>query len=196
MILTYTREVSIPFFPSFDSMELEKAYFAAGCFWGVEATFRQLSGVTETRVGYTGGTTKNPTYKDVSTHKTGHAETVEVTFDPDLVSYKSLVELFFKSHDPTTMNRQGPDVGSQYRSAIFVTSEEQGTIAEQVKEEFKQISGLGKHKIVTEIKPVTKFYPAEEYHQQYFEQFGFHPCVNFFPLPKKPGTLSKLKVST
>ena len=173
-------------------MEQEKAYFAAGCFWGVEATFRQVPGVIETRVGYTGGITKSPTYKDVSTSKTGHAETVEVSFDPDVVYYESLVDLFFKSHDPTTLNRQGPDVGTQYRSAVFYVSEEQRNIAEQVKEKFQQSPGLRKRKITTQIRAATQFYPAEEYHQQYFEKFGFHPCVNFFPLPKKPGTLSTL----
>ncbi len=115
-------------------MSSQFAIFAAGCFWGVEATYRQIPGVLRTEVGYTGGIKKNPTYKDVSTGKTGHAESLRVTFDPSVVSYEDLVELFFKSHDSTTLNRQGPDVGTQYRSAIFYTSAEQAATAERVKE--------------------------------------------------------------
>ncbi len=175
-------------------MSPQFAIFAAGCFWGVEATYRQIPGVLRTEVGYTGGTKKNPTYKDVSTGKTGHAESLRVTFDPSVVSYEDLVELFFKSHDSTTLNRQGPDVGTQYRSAIFYTSAEQATTAERVKEKYQQSAKLKGRKIVTEIRPAGEFWLAEEYHQQYFEKFGFHPCVNFLPLPKKPGTLAKLDV--
>ncbi len=175
-------------------MDKQIAIFAAGCFWGVEATYRQVPGVLRTEVGYTGGTKKNPTYKDVSTGKTGHAESLRVTFDPSVISYVSLVDLFFKSHDGTTLNRQGPDVGTQYRSAIFHTSEEQKALAEKIKANYQQIASSKGRRIVTEIRPAGEFYPAEEYHQQYFEKFGFHPCVNFLPLPKKNGTLSKLDI--
>ncbi len=173
-------------------MDKQIAIFAAGCFWGVEATYRQVLGVQLTEVGYSGGTKKNPTYKDVSTGKTGHAESLRVTFDPSVVSYETLVDLFFKSHDSTTLNRQGPDAGTQYRSAIFYTSEEQRTIAENVKEKYQQSVRLSGRKVVTEIRPARDFWLAEEYHQQYFEKYGYHPCVNFLPLPKKSGTLTKL----
>ncbi|OLS13783.1 MAG: peptide methionine sulfoxide reductase [Promethearchaeota archaeon CR_4] len=174
-------------------MEKHVAIFAAGCFWGVEATYRQVPGVLQTEVGYTGGSTKNPTYKNVGTGKTGHVEALKITFDPTVVSYEFLVDLFFKSHDSTTLNRQGPDVGTQYRSAIFYLSEEQKTTAEQIKSNYQESLNHKDRRIVTEIRPAGTFYPAEEYHQQYFEKFGFHPCVNFFPLPKKTGTLSKLQ---
>lgn len=172
-------------------MTTQKATFAAGCFWGVEATFRQIPGVLQTTVGYTGGITKNPTYRQVCTGKTGHAEAVEIIFDPTKVTYEYLVEIFFKSHDPTTLNRQGPDIGTQYRSAIFTHDSEQNQIAERIKTNFEQKKNG--RKIVTEIVVATEFYPAEEYHQQYFEKEGYHPCVNFLPLPKKTGTLSQLK---
>ncbi len=176
------------------NMDEQIAIFAAGCFWGVEATYRQVAGVIKTEVGYTGGTKKNPTYKDVGTGKTGHAESLRVTFNPSVVSYENLVDLFFKSHDSTTLNRQGPDVGTQYRSAIFYTSEEQKANAERIKEKYQQSAGLKGKRIVTEIRPAGEFYLAEDYHQQYFEKYGFHPCVNFLPLPAKAGTLSKLEV--
>ncbi len=175
-------------------MDSQVAIFAAGCFWGVEATYRQVPGVLRTEVGYTGGTKKNPTYKDVSSGKTGHAESLRVTFDPSVVTYETLVDLFFKSHDSTTLNRQGPDVGTQYRSVIFYASEEQKATAERVKEKYQQSASLRGRRIVTEIRPAGEFYLAEEYHQQYFEKYGFHPCVNFLPLPPKAGTLSKLEV--
>jgi peptide-methionine (S)-S-oxide reductase len=160
------------------SVTTETAIFAAGCFWGVEADFRRADGVTATRVGYTGGHKDNPTYRQVCGHRTGHAEAVEVTFDPDQISYEELLERFWATHDPTTRNRQGVDLGSQYRSAIFFTSPEQERAAiasrdaEQAKLEDAGGRGLLKHRkrIVTEIGPATTFWPAEEYHQCYLEK--------------------------
>ena len=150
-------------------MKMEKAIFAAGCFWGVEAAFRKINGVVDTRVGYTGGHTENPSYKEVCSHTTGHAEAVEVTYDPSIVSYKDLLNGFWKIHNPTTLNRQGPDVGSQYRSAIFYLNEEQKQQALDSKEEQEQ-SERFKRPIVTEITEATEFWEAEGYHQQYFEK--------------------------
>ena len=150
---------------------MEKAIFGAGCFWGVEEAFRKIPGVQSTAVGYSGGTTENPTYQDVCAHETGHVEVVEIDFDPDQVSYEALVRSFFDIHDPTTPNRQGPDVGSQYRSAIFYGSEEQKTVADGIKTELQQ-SGKNNGDIVTEITPTGPFYRAEEYHQQYIEKRG------------------------
>jgi peptide-methionine (S)-S-oxide reductase len=153
----------------------EKATFAAGCFWGVEAAFREVEGVVSTSVGYTGGTTEDPTYEEVCTDKTGHAEAVEVIYDPDVVSYEELLDVFWSIHDPTTKNRQGPDVGSQYRSAIFYHNPEQRAAA-RAREEKLQRSGLYDGEIVTEIVPATEFYRAEEYHQRYFEKHGRRGC--------------------
>ena len=152
---------------------MEKATFGAGCFWGVEAAFRQVKGVLSTAVGYSGGHLDNPTYKDVCSGRTGHAEVVEVEYDPSQVSYDDLLKVFWENHDPTTMNRQGPDVGAQYRSAIFFHSPEQEAAARASKE--KAQSGF-KNKIVTEITPVSEFYRAEEYHQQYLEKRGLAHC--------------------
>ncbi|MBN2110874.1 MAG: peptide-methionine (S)-S-oxide reductase MsrA [Methanosarcinaceae archaeon] len=149
----------------------EIATFAAGCFWGVEATFRKVKGVKYTQAGYTGGDFENPTYRDVCSGRTGHAEAVEVIFDPEIVSYDKLLELFWAMHDPTTPNRQGPDIGSQYRSAIFYHNEEQKKAALASKEKLRS-SGKHKADIVTEIVPAGTFYRAEEYHQQYFEKNG------------------------
>jgi peptide-methionine (S)-S-oxide reductase len=154
---------------------MEKATFAAGCFWGVEATFRQLPGVISTRVGYTGGKTQNPTYKEVCTDRTGHAEAVEVEFDPAKISYEQLLNVFWENHDPTTPNRQGPDWGTQYRSAVFVHSSEQERLAEASKEALDK-SGRFRSKIVTEILPAPTFYEAEDYHQQYLEKRGLATC--------------------
>ena len=150
-------------------METQKAIFAAGCFWGVEANFRKVKGVISTRVGYTGGSYPNPTYGDVCSHTTGHAEAVEVTFDPTKVTYDELLEVFWSIHDPTTLNRQGPDVGSQYRSAIFYLNPKQKEKALQSKEKVDK-SKLFKRPIVTEIVPASEFWEAEEYHQQYLEK--------------------------
>jgi peptide-methionine (S)-S-oxide reductase len=147
---------------------MEKATFAAGCFWGVEAKFRKVKGVLSTQVGYTGGKTKNPTYKEVCEGNTGHAEAVEVEFDPQVISFEKLLEVFWRIHDPTQKNRQGPDIGSQYRSAIFTNNEEQERIAKREKELLIQ----GGKKIVTEIVPAGPFYRAEEYHQRYHEKQG------------------------
>jgi peptide-methionine (S)-S-oxide reductase len=154
---------------------MEKATFAAGCFWGVEATFRSLPGVSTTRVGYTGGSLSNPSYKDVCTDHTGHAEAVEVTYDPSKVSYDELLRVFWQNHDPTTLNRQGPDVGTQYRSAIFYHSPEQEAAARASKDRLAQ-SGAFRRPIVTEIVPAAEFWEAEDYHQQYLEKRGLAHC--------------------
>jgi peptide-methionine (S)-S-oxide reductase len=151
------------------------ATFGAGCFWGVEATFRQTPGVTGTAVGYEGGKLENPTYQDVCTDETGHAEVVEVEYDPEKVSYDALLTLFFENHDPTTLNRQGPDHGSQYRSAVFYHTPEQKEAAEKMKASL-DAQGIFKRPIVTEIVPAQTFYRAEEYHQQYLEKRGLATC--------------------
>ncbi len=155
---------------------MEKATFAAGCFWGVEANFRRVKGVIATSVGYTGGHFENPTYKDVCTGRTGHAEAVDLLFDPAIISYAQLIEVFWNIHDPTTLNRQGPDIGTQYRSAIFYHNEEQRSAAFASKE-MAQKSDKYKKPIVTEIVPASMFYRAEEYHQQYFEKGGLGGCM-------------------
>jgi peptide-methionine (S)-S-oxide reductase len=154
---------------------MEKATFAAGCFWGVEATFRSLPGVSATRVGYTGGTLDHPSYKDVCTDRTGHAEAVEVTFDPAKISYEELLQTFWENHDPTTLNRQGPDVGTQYRSVIFYHSPEQEAAARASKEALEK-SGTYRRPIVTQILPAVGFWQAEDYHQQYLEKRGLAHC--------------------
>lgn len=154
---------------------MEKATMAAGCFWGVEAAFRQVPGVLKTSVGYIGGTTRNPGYKDVCSGKTGHAEAVQVEFDPSKVSYPDLLKVFWENHDPTTMNRQGPDVGEQYRSAIFFHSPEQEAAAQASKDAL-QNSGKYRKPIVTQIVAAPEYYPAEEYHQQYLEKRGLAHC--------------------
>jgi peptide-methionine (S)-S-oxide reductase len=151
------------------------ATFAAGCFWGVEEAFREIPGVISTTVGYTGGTMKNPTYQDVCSGRTGHAEALEVEFDPARVSYLELLAMFWKSHDPTTLNRQGPDVGSQYRSAIFYRDAEQEKEARESKALLEK-EKIFKRPIVTEITPATEFYRAEDYHQRYFERRGIRSC--------------------
>lgn len=151
------------------------ATFAAGCFWHVEETFAKTPGVIKTEVGFTGGDLKYPTYEQVCTHNTGHAEAVRVEFDPTKISYEELLEIFWECHDPTTLNRQGPDVGSQYRSAIFYHNEEQRKLAFQSKQELTD-SGKYQHPIVTEITLAGPFYRAEEYHQKYFEKHGGGAC--------------------
>ena len=154
---------------------MEKATFGAGCFWGIEVKFRQIPGVTDAAVGYAGGKFENPTYEDVCTDRTGHAEVVQVTFDPAKVGYKQLLEVFWGSHDPTTLNRQGPDHGTQYRSVIFFHSPEQEAAARASKEK-QQASGRFKKPIVTEIARASMFYRAEEYHQRYLEKRGLAVC--------------------
>lgn len=148
-----------------------KATFGEGCFWCVEHVFMKTKGVTSTAVGYTGGTLKNPTYEDVCTDKTGHAEVVQVEYDPSKISYRELLDVFWNSHDPTTLNRQGPDVGTQYRSVIFCHTPEQEKEAIKSKEELAN-SGKYKKKIVTEIVSASEFYKAEDYHQQYYQKCG------------------------
>ncbi len=148
---------------------MEKATFGAGCFWGVEARFRKVKGVIDAVVGYSGGKTKNPTYKDVCTDKTGHAEVVQVTYDPSIVSYEELLEIFWNIHNPTTLNRQGWDIGTQYRSVVFYHGEGQKERALKLKEKLDK-SGRYKNPIVTEITPASEFYKAEEYHQRYYEK--------------------------
>jgi len=152
----------------------QKATFAAGCFWGVEADFRGTPGVLATRVGYTGGQTDSPTYPEVCSHTTGHAEAVEVVFDDEQISYGDLLELFWHLHDPTQLNRQGPDIGDQYRSAIFTHSPEQTEIAERSKQEAQPRFS---RPIVTRIVPASTFWPAEEYHQRYLEKRGLATCA-------------------
>lgn len=148
---------------------METAYFAAGCFWGVDKTFLETPGVIDTRSGYMGGHTPNPTYEDVCSHTTGHAETVNVTFDPEKISYNELLTVFWNLHDPTQVNRQGPDIGDQYRSAIFYTSGEQKKQAEASKAQLEQ-SGTYSEPIATEITPAREFFEAEAYHQKYFQK--------------------------
>jgi peptide-methionine (S)-S-oxide reductase len=154
---------------------MEKATFAAGCFWGVEAAFRNVEGVTATAVGYTGGSTDSPTYEQVCSDRTGHAEAVEVEFDPARVSYEKLLEVFWGEHDPTQKNRQGPDVGTQYRTAIFFHTPAQKAAAEASRDALAK-SGKHSRPIVTEIVPAAKFWPAEEYHQRYLEKRGLATC--------------------
>ncbi len=161
----------------------EIAIFAAGCFWCVEAVFECVPGVVSVVSGYTGGHTPNPTYKQVSTGKTGHAEAVRVEYDPSMVSYSELLDLFWRAHDPTTLNRQGADVGTQYRSAIFYLSEEQKRAAEESRSRW-QASGHVKNTIVTEIVPAGEFYPAEDMHQDYFERNSSAPYCRFVIAPK------------
>jgi len=154
---------------------METATFGAGCFWGVEETFRQVPGVVETTVGYLGGHTQNPTYQDVCTDESGHAEVVQVKYDPAKVTYDQLLDVFWSNHDPTTLNRQGPDFGTQYRSAIFFHTPEQERQA-RASQEKMQASGKFRRPIVTEITPASTFYPAEDYHQKYLAKRGLSHC--------------------
>ncbi|MDA8353174.1 MAG: peptide-methionine (S)-S-oxide reductase MsrA [Firmicutes bacterium] len=154
---------------------MAEATFGAGCFWGVEELFRKVDGVLSTAVGYMGGTKENPTYEEVCTDKTGHAEVVHLEYDPSVVSYERLLELFWENHNPTTLNRQGPDIGTQYRSVIFYHTPEQKESAEQSKQAL-EASGKWKDPIVTRIEPATTFYRAEEYHQRYLQKRGQSSC--------------------
>jgi peptide-methionine (S)-S-oxide reductase len=154
---------------------MQTATFAAGCFWGVEERFRQVKGVTATAVGYTGGRRAHPTYEQVCSGATGHAEAVQVVFDPEQVTYEQLLQVFWDNHDPTTLNRQGPDVGAQYRSAIFFHTSEQEQAARASKAKLEQSGKYGRP-IVTQIVPATEFYRAEEYHQQYLAKRGVASC--------------------
>jgi peptide-methionine (S)-S-oxide reductase len=152
---------------------MKKATFAAGCFWGVEATFQKINGVIKTTVGYMGGNLKNPTYEDVCTDKTGHSEVIRILYNPQKINFEQLLEIFWKIHDPTQLNRQGPDIGTQYKSAIFYHDEQQKKIVEESKNKEQK-----KHSktIVTKIIPAEEFYPAEEYHQKYLEKQGLKSC--------------------
>jgi len=156
-------------------MTTSKATFGAGCFWGVEAAFRQIPGVTATAVGYAGGTTENPDYRAVCSHGTGHAEVVEVDYDPERVSYDQLLDVFWSNHNPTTKNRQGFDIGDQYRSVIFVHDDEQKAAALASRDALES-SGKWRRSIVTEIEPAPRFWVAEDYHQQYLEKRGQSSC--------------------
>jgi peptide-methionine (S)-S-oxide reductase len=160
-------------------MNHEKATFGAGCFWGVEYVFRRVPGVVDVGVGYSGGTTKNPSYEQVCSHTTGHAEVAQVTFDPERVSFDQLLEVFWAMHDPTQVNRQGPDVGDQYRSAVFTHSEEQREAVETSK---ARAQSKFSKPIATEIVPLTAFYPAEGYHQAYYEKNGHTPYCHTVPV--------------
>jgi peptide-methionine (S)-S-oxide reductase len=166
-----TKENSVDFFEN-PGDGLEKATFAAGCFWGIEEAFRQVKGVIATAVGFSGGHFERPTYEQVCTLNTGHAEAIRVIFDPKVVSYEALLDVFWKIHDPTTKDRQGPDVGKQYRSVIFYHNDEQKAAAFASKEKL-ETAGAFRNPIVTEIVPVSAFYMAEDYHQQYVEKKGF-----------------------
>ncbi len=156
-------------------MATETATFGAGCFWGVEETFRTTPGVTDTEVGYAGGQTENPTYKEVCSHGTGHAEVVQLQYDPEQISYEELLAIFFEMHDPTQVNRQGPDVGDQYRSVIFYHTDEQKQAAEEMKSEL-DASGQYARPIATQIEPAPTFWPAEDYHQEYLKKRGGGAC--------------------
>lgn len=156
-------------------MAIAKATFGAGCFWGVEEAFRAVEGVTATSVGYAGGRTENPTYEQVCTDRTGHAEVVQVEYDPERVTYDALLDIFWSAHDPTQLNRQGPDFGSQYRSVIFHHTPEQQQAAEASKRRL-ELSGRHRHPIVTLVEPAPPYYPAEEYHQQYLAKRGRGSC--------------------
>jgi peptide-methionine (S)-S-oxide reductase len=154
---------------------MKKATFGAGCFWGVEAEFQRLPGVVDTAVGYSGGTLLNPSYEDVCNGRTNHAEVVQVEYDPSVISYEELLETFWTTHDPTQLNRQGPDVGTQYRSVIFFHNDEQKAEAEESKQRFESL-GRFRRPIVTQIVPAEPFYRAEEYHQQYLRKRGLDSC--------------------
>ncbi len=166
-----------------NSENYELATFGSGCFWCTETIFRKLNGVKSAVSGYSGGTKENPTYKEVCTGTTGHAEVVKVTFDPTIISYKELLEIFWKIHDPTTLNRQGNDIGTQYRSVIFYHNEEQKKIAEEYKSKLEE-EKIFNDPIVTEITHFTKFFPAENYHQDYYEQNKTQPYCSFVITPK------------
>jgi peptide methionine sulfoxide reductase msrA/msrB len=163
-------------------MKTEEAIFAAGCFWGVQFYFDHVPGVIETEVGYTGGHTKHPSYEEVLTHTTGHAEATRIVYDPKKVSYETLLKQFFRMHDPTQMNRQGPDIGENYRSAIFYKNDNQKKTAEKVINELEDANTAGKP-IVTSLEKSAEFWPAEEYHQKYTEKTGIGAChVDYAPV--------------
>jgi peptide-methionine (S)-S-oxide reductase len=162
---------------------MEKATFGNGCFWCTEAVFQNLEGVEKVVSGYAGGHMENPTYKQVTSGNTGHAEVLQITYDPDKISFEELLEVFWKTHDPTTLNRQGNDIGPQYRSIVLYHNEEQRELAEQYKQEL-DASGAFPGPIVTTVEPLQEFYPAEDYHQNYFNQHGHEPYCTFVIRPK------------
>lgn len=162
---------------------MEKATFGAGCFWCVEAVFQRLKGVEKVESGYSGGHVKNPGYKEVCTGDTGHAEVCQITYDPEQIGFKELLEVFWKTHDPTTLNRQGNDVGTQYRSVVFYHNDDQKELAEHYKNELEK-SGAFNDPIITEIKPLNTFYKAEDYHQNYFNEHGNQPYCAIVIVPK------------
>ncbi len=166
-----------------NEQEFEQAIFGAGCFWCVEAVFERLEGVTDVRTGYAGGMTENPTYDEVCTGKTDHVEVIQIDFNPQIISYKKLLDIFWKSHDPTTLNYQGADIGTQYRSAVFYHSNNQKEITEDSMKAADK-SDLYKNPIVTEVLPISKFYPAEEYHQDYYRRNASAPYCRVVILPK------------
>jgi|SRR5579862_2886799 len=162
-------------------MKTQEAIFGAGCFWGVQDYFDQVPGVVETEVGYTGGHTDNPTYWDVASQRSGHVESIKITYDPKKVSYGTLLKHFFRMHDPTQINRQGPDIGPEYRSAIFYTSDDQKKEADKMIEEYNKFSSRGK--VVTTVEPAGKFWPAEEEHQKFVKKTGIGSChISYSPL--------------
>jgi len=165
------------------NISMEKATLGAGCFWCIEAIFQNLEGVESVISGYTGGKIKNPTYKEVCSGLTGHAEVAQVTYDPKVISFDELLEVFWQTHDPTTLDRQGNDVGSQYRSAIYYHNPEQQKVAERSKQKWNQ-AGVYPNRIVTEISPLEEFYVAEDYHQDYFSQNGSQPYCSYVIKPK------------
>lgn len=168
------------------------AIFGAGCFWGVESAFRRRDGVVDVTVGYAGGTVDNPTYGMVCSGRSGHAEVVQVEYDPSRVSYEKLLELFWQIHDPTTLNRQGPDIGTQYRSVIFYSDQRERAVAEESKRRLDE-SGKFRRPIVTQIVPTAEFYPAEEYHQRYYERMGLEPSCGISDGGAPIGSQSKSK---
>lgn len=165
------------------SNNLEKATFGAGCFWCVEAVFQRLKGVEKVESGYAGGHVKNPSYKEICNGNTGHAEVCQITYNPREISFKELLEVFWKTHDPTTLNRQGNDVGTQYRSVVFYHNDEQKQLAEQYKKQLDE-SGAFNDPVVTEISPFTNFYVAEDYHQNYYNEHGGQPYCTIVITPK------------
>lgn len=166
-----------------DEANIEKATLGGGCFWCLEAVYREVKGVKEVVSGYAGGKTENPSYREVCTGRTDHAEVVQLTFDPTLISYRRLLDIFFTIHDPTTLNRQGKDVGTQYRSVIFYHTPEQHRVAQECIAELEK-EQIWKDPIVTELAPAPEFYPAEEYHREYFERNAFQPYCQVVIAPK------------
>lgn len=183
LLTAATAQRATPTKPTTKSQRMEQATFGAGCFWCVEAVFQDLNGVEKVVSGYSGGRIANPTYKEVCSGLTGHAEVAQITYDPSKITFAELLEVFWKTHDPTTLNRQGADVGTQYRSAIFYHNEEQHRLAEAYKKKLNEAHAFA-NPVVTEIVPLQKFYAAENYHQNYYNQNGQQPYCQFVVKPK------------